>query len=912
VKLGEAYVEIQGRMSGLQKTLRDAKGAVAGFATGVGAHLKTVTIAFGAASAAAAGMGAAIGYSIGKVIKSFASLQQEIAQVSTLIVKHTKKWTGELSTGVQQVMQRIPQAMDALTDSLYDLLSASVPVSKSLEALELSGKAAIAGATDIRVSGDVLTSIMNAMNKSGKDMGEIFDQIFEAIRVGKFRFGELGEHLGMMLPPAQKLNIELPELLGAFADITAKGHPAARAATSLGMAIEGISANADKIKALGIEVYDASGKFRGLRAVMSDIANATRDLTEQEYADVLAEMGFTERGERAITAILSNIDSFKDRVDIVSKAAGSMGEAYKKMKDTITSQWTLLGNAVTVLKQRIGEKFAEAAGTSIKSVTQMVNTISDSIAGAGSLSELWEKHSDLIVASFRAAMTLSLNLVKQAAFGLGDILRTLYLPLWKDYFKSVELEFKKSIKEIAALRKWPIEGPAGYFEELERIREQDEKEWEAYWQKQDDRTKALFEALGKRAEAFSADAIEALRRVGAEIEQIAFGLKMKPILEAVFHPFEALGRMMPELPEPSLPTGKIGEEIDRTKTSTLSFADAIKSLLKPFDIVGEKIQELSIDFQNLRKAQKEALGFLPALPPTPMPKVPTKPEVRLPTFPPGAVAAAQEVLAEARAKTFADELKLIQDVEIGWEKLAGTNREATKKMMQDWGRFGDYLESGFANVFENLGHELTNYKEFWKWNLDDTVGYFQHSLDTMADAVENFANAFRDAIIRAAAEALASEALAGLKAVIKAITDALAQRRAKAREGVSVGGGGGDITIGYTGEWEGFAKGGIIPGGLRLPKMQTGGIIRQPTIAAIAERGHPEAIIPLKGGAVPVRMEGRGRGDVHLHLEKLEVSFPNVRLEDMSEVNMERYFSMKILPALRNAVQRGELNRVLV
>jgi phage-related minor tail protein len=35
-----------------------------------------------------------------------------------------------------------------------------------------------------------------------------------------------------------------------------------------------------------------------------------------------------------------------------------------------------------------------------------------------------------------------------------------------------------------------------------------------------------------------------------------------------------------------------------------------------------------------------------------------------------------------------------------------------------------------------------------------------------------------------------------------------------------------------------------------------GGIVNQPTLGMVGEGGSPEAIIPLKGGAVPVRLEG--------------------------------------------------------
>ena len=37
-----------------------------------------------------------------------------------------------------------------------------------------------------------------------------------------------------------------------------------------------------------------------------------------------------------------------------------------------------------------------------------------------------------------------------------------------------------------------------------------------------------------------------------------------------------------------------------------------------------------------------------------------------------------------------------------------------------------------------------------------------------------------------------------------------------------------------------------------------GGVVRRPTLAVIGEAGEAEAVIPLKGGAVPVRITGGG------------------------------------------------------
>lgn len=46
-----------------------------------------------------------------------------------------------------------------------------------------------------------------------------------------------------------------------------------------------------------------------------------------------------------------------------------------------------------------------------------------------------------------------------------------------------------------------------------------------------------------------------------------------------------------------------------------------------------------------------------------------------------------------------------------------------------------------------------------------------------------------------------------------------------------------------------------------IPAFGDGGIVTRPTIAAIAERGQPEAVIPLKDGMVPVKVEGGMGGE---------------------------------------------------
>jgi len=68
--------------------------------------------------------------------------------------------------------------------------------------------------------------------------------------------------------------------------------------------------------------------------------------------------------------------------------------------------------------------------------------------------------------------------------------------------------------------------------------------------------------------------------------------------------------------------------------------------------------------------------------------------------------------------------------------------------------------------------------------------------------------------------------------------------------------------IGMVGSLLGKAEGGIIAGWRPIKSFQYGGIVDRPTLGMIGEGGGDEAVIPLKGGKVPVEMQGGGGTNV--------------------------------------------------
>ncbi len=76
-----------------------------------------------------------------------------------------------------------------------------------------------------------------------------------------------------------------------------------------------------------------------------------------------------------------------------------------------------------------------------------------------------------------------------------------------------------------------------------------------------------------------------------------------------------------------------------------------------------------------------------------------------------------------------------------------------------------------------------------------------------------------------------------------------------------------------------YAEGGVMPGQFQpVTPMQYGGVYNRPTLGLVAEAGTPEAVVPLKGGGVPVRFEG----------EKAKTERPTYIINAFSEEFMQQ------------------------
>ena len=187
-------------------------------------------------------------------------------------------------------------------------------------------------------------------------------------------------------------------------------------------------------------------------------------------------------------------------------------------------------------------------------------------------------------------------------------------------------------------------------------------------------------------------------------------------------------------------------------------------------------------------------------------------------------------------------------VEAGWAATAKAEEEAIREGIEN----AKLLHQGWLEAYaetpntirdilrmESTWQELGNtINSVWSQNVTGIL----KGTTTVADAFKNMATGMGDAFI---------------SAVTKMITNWILFQNV---QGTYKSGAG---LIGTIGSWFGAKEGGILPGSWEpIHAFAQGGMVTRPTLGMIGEGGGSEAVIPLKGGKIPI--EG-GRGDTYVN-----------------------------------------------
>nr|DAN49892.1 MAG TPA: minor tail protein [Caudoviricetes sp.] len=217
-------------------------------------------------------------------------------------------------------------ARDA-ANAMTELSKAGLSVNDTLAASKGVMSLAKAGQIDVADAATIAAQALNAFKLKGSDAGKVADVLANGANASATDIRGLSLGLQQSAAVASQFGVSLEDTvttLGLFANRGMQGSDAGTSLKTMLISLANPSKKASELmRTLGINAYDASGKFVGMRQLAQNLQNGLKGLSEEQKQQALA----TIFGTDAFRAAAFLADSAGKSYDDMSKAVGRSGAA---------------------------------------------------------------------------------------------------------------------------------------------------------------------------------------------------------------------------------------------------------------------------------------------------------------------------------------------------------------------------------------------------------------------------------------------------------------------------------------------------------------------------------------------------------------------------------------------------------
>ena len=369
-------------------------------------------------------MGLAAGANaVARAFGGYSRYAQKMAEVNTLLDVSRARHAA-LSRQILAISRRLPQTATELAAAEYDIISAGVALDDSTRVLELSARAAIAGVTDTKTAVNVGLGVINAYGKSINELGDVYDTLFQTVKMGVTTFPELASSIGEVLPTASSAGVSFQEVAASIAALTKANIRTPEAVTALNGAIMAMAAPTPEAK----KRFEELGiTWKGLIPTLEAIA--AKGLSIDQMRRLIPD----REASKAVLSLTQNLGSLGKMLEGVDRRAGATAVAFNKMKNTPENQIKLFKNELTALSYGAMKFLASAGLPAIKILRKMIHGFSEAdivakafgytMAGAAAGLALWKLGLDKAVFGLKG-MIANLITARAAAGSLSAQLAT--------------------------------------------------------------------------------------------------------------------------------------------------------------------------------------------------------------------------------------------------------------------------------------------------------------------------------------------------------------------------------------------------------------------------------------------------------------------------------------------------------
>nr|DAU46530.1 MAG TPA: minor tail protein [Caudoviricetes sp.] len=338
--------------------------------------------------------------------------------------------TGSNAETMELVSQRARQlgndetlagtSASSATDAMLALAKGGLSVQDSMDAAKGSIQLAGAAQVDAGQAADIQIAALNGFKLAATDAGMVADVLTNASNNSATGLVELGESLKYAAPTASTLGVSLQDTstyLGLFANLGIKGSEAGTAMRSALLSLTSPSKEGAKaLKEMGINAFDAQGKFVGMREITAQLASAQSRMGESAFTAAAATAFGREAVSFATTAATAGAEGF-DQLRASLDRQGSAGETAGAKLSGLNGVMDRIGNAIEDLQLRIYELVAPHLAEWGESLSGIIGGLTDSLPIViGLLSQFKDVFS--VIGSAVLGAAAAMGVLKAAQLGL--------------------------------------------------------------------------------------------------------------------------------------------------------------------------------------------------------------------------------------------------------------------------------------------------------------------------------------------------------------------------------------------------------------------------------------------------------------------------------------------------------------
>lgn len=318
------------------------------------------------------GAGAAGAYGLLSLAKDAQEYQRQVALTLTQ-TDGLGASLFELGRIGKVVGSQIAVPFDQIQSALYDIFSSTnATTNQAASLLGAFSKAAVAGQVDIQSAARNTMQLMNAFNIPLEDVNKVLDMQFQLVRKGVGTYEQFSNVTGRAVSSTVKAGQTLQQMDAMFIFLTRNGLSAAMSSASIARAMD-LLANpkaVENLKQLGINVVDATGKFKPMNVVLEEMNQKWGKLTDPERAKMLSDAfkgaGGNIQAMRFYNLVLSqggkNLQQYEGFLKDMMRSTGAFEQAYGTMANTTAAKTQLMKNNWQILKITIGETMTPVLG----------------------------------------------------------------------------------------------------------------------------------------------------------------------------------------------------------------------------------------------------------------------------------------------------------------------------------------------------------------------------------------------------------------------------------------------------------------------------------------------------------------------------------------------------------------------